>query len=152
MVFEPSMASDLDLIARIRALMPTQGVVEKRMFGGTCFLLNGNLCFGASWKGLMIRVGKEGQAAAERRGAAPLTMKGRRMGGYVRLDAAALKSDAALAAWVKTGVEHVRTLPAKPVKPERRKVVRDGLPLPPPLEAARKKAAKGKRPAKRKTR
>lgn len=137
------MGPKLDLPGRVRALMPKKGVVEKKMFGGICFMLNGNLTFGASWKGLLVRVGKESQAAAVKRpGAEPMVMKGRAMNGYVWVDSAALSDDDDLIAWVKTGVDHVRTLPTKPVKPAKKKIVDDGLPLPPPLEAARKKAKK----------
>jgi hypothetical protein len=41
------MAFDESLAQRIRdALIRKKGVVEKRMFGGVCFLLNGNMLVG----------------------------------------------------------------------------------------------------------
>ena len=59
------MAFDESLAARIReALERTKGVEEKRMFGGVCFLLHGNL-LGGVWKdSLIARLGPDkGEAA-----------------------------------------------------------------------------------------
>ena len=48
------MAFDESLAARIRdALARKKGVEEKKMFGGICFLLNGNLLVGV-WKDSLI--------------------------------------------------------------------------------------------------
>jgi hypothetical protein len=54
-------------------------------------MLNGNLVAGASKRGLLLRVGKEGQAEALRLpGARPMEMRGRTMDGYVYVDPPAL--------------------------------------------------------------
>src|SRR5262249_13575161 len=59
------MALDQDLAASIRkALAGSGGIREVSMFGGTGFMLNGNLMVGASKRGLLVRVGKEKQAEA----------------------------------------------------------------------------------------
>ena len=49
------MNSDDDaLIERIRPnFRRRMGASEKRMFGGICFMINGNMCVG-SWKGCLI--------------------------------------------------------------------------------------------------
>ena len=55
-------ASTLDenLAERIRAVLAGTGSVrEVRMFGGLCFMLNGNMVAGASKRGLLVRVGKD---------------------------------------------------------------------------------------------
>ena len=39
-------------------LAGTGSVREVRMFGGLCFMLNGNMVAGASKRGLLVRVGK----------------------------------------------------------------------------------------------
>jgi TfoX/Sxy family transcriptional regulator of competence genes len=43
--------------------LQAEHVTEKRMFGGITFLLNGNMLCCASKQGLMVRVGKEAEAA-----------------------------------------------------------------------------------------
>jgi TfoX/Sxy family transcriptional regulator of competence genes len=102
------------LTASIRsALAETGAVREARMFGGIGFMLNGNLLLGASQRGLLVRVGKEGeQEALSRRGARPMVMGGRRMGGYVYVDREAL-NECAVRQWVQLAVSFVATLPPK---------------------------------------
>jgi len=111
-------AVDFDgVVARLRAALPTQGVSERRMFGGVYFMLNGNMTVGVSRRGMLVRLGKERLDHAVARGARPADMKGRPMEGYVRVDPAGL-GDAALRDWVGLAVTFVRTLP---VRPERSK-------------------------------
>ena len=84
------MVYDKSLAERFRtALGDTAGVSEKRMMGGICFLLNGNMIGGADRsKGgtgrFLLRVGKDNEAEAlERKGAYAMEQGGRRMGGFV---------------------------------------------------------------------
>ena len=102
------------LTARVRSALAEAGVVrEVKMFGGIGFMLNGNLLVGASKRGLLVRVGKDGEHdALSRRGASPMVMRGRRMGGYVRVDGDAL-NERALRQWVQLAVGFVGTLPSK---------------------------------------
>ena len=45
------MACDLQLVDRIRMILgPRRGVAEKKMFGGVCFTVNGNMCCGVAKK------------------------------------------------------------------------------------------------------
>ena len=73
------MALDEDLADRMRAVLAGTGVVrEVRMFGGLCFMLNGNMVAGTSRRGLLVRVGKDRYAQAlARPGAKPMEMSGR---------------------------------------------------------------------------
>ncbi len=72
------------LIDRVRAALEPVGVTEKKMFGGVCFMLNGNMLVGASPRGLLVRVGKEGsERALERPHAALMEQRGRAMPGYI---------------------------------------------------------------------
>src|SRR5215472_6971118 len=82
------MAVDEDLAERIRVALAGAGEVrEVKMFGGLCFMLNGNMVAGTSQRGLLVRVGKDQQARAlARPGAHPMEMTGRRMEGYVFVD------------------------------------------------------------------
>ena len=52
------MAFDEGLAQRVReALTDRADLSEKKMFGGLCFLLGGNMCCGISGDDLMLRVG-----------------------------------------------------------------------------------------------
>lgn len=59
------MAYDEATAARVRqALAAVDGAVEKRMFGGLVFMVNGNMCCGVDQGNLMLRVGPAQYAAA----------------------------------------------------------------------------------------
>ena len=53
------MTNDEKLITRIRPILARRkGFSEKTMFGGVCFMINGNMCVG-TWKGsLVVRLDK----------------------------------------------------------------------------------------------
>ena len=113
------MALDEDLAERVRvALTGTGAVREVRMFGGLCFMLNGNMVAGTSKRGLLVRVGKDQQAnALARPGAKPMEMTGRLMQGYIFIDPPP-RDDRGLQDWVALAVAFVRTLPPKLPKPK----------------------------------
>jgi TfoX/Sxy family transcriptional regulator of competence genes len=91
-----------------------EGVTEKKMFGGLCFMLNGNMLCGIDKKGGMARVGKENEATAlEMEGIDPLSFTGRKMGGMVDIDAAVFDDDQRLRAIVGLAIDFVGALPAK---------------------------------------
>jgi hypothetical protein len=110
-------AADEDLAKRMRAVLVGAGSVrEVRMFGGLCFMLNGNMVAGTSKRGLLVRVGTEQQSAALMRpDTKPMEMTGRPMAGYVFVDPPP-RDDAALRDWLKLGVDFVNTLPPKPTR------------------------------------
>jgi len=96
------------------ALARTRNISEVRMFGGTGFMLNGNLIVAASRRGLLARVGrKREREALARAGARPMQMGERRMHDYVYVDPPTLDA-AAIAAWVELALAFVRALPVKP--------------------------------------
>jgi TfoX/Sxy family transcriptional regulator of competence genes len=108
------MPFDEDLAQRMRAVLAGSGEVrEVRMFGGLCFMLNGNMVAGASERGLLVRVGKDQQSQAlARPGAKPMEMTGRRMEGYVFVDPPP-RDERALRDWLGLAVTFVNTLPPK---------------------------------------
>jgi hypothetical protein len=105
------------LAGRIRTALATRGASEKRMFGGTCFLLNDHMVAG-TWKNdLLVRVGKDNHAACVKRPhARVMEMNGRRMEGYVIVGADGIKTMAALAGWLAIACSYVGTLPPKEKK------------------------------------
>ena len=109
------MAKDEALIERIRPMLSgRKGVSEQRMFGSTCFLLNGNVCVG-HWKGsLVVRLDREhhDETLAEPH-TKPFGVPGRVMEGWALVEPAGIESDDELKAWVVRAVEFVGSLPAK---------------------------------------
>jgi hypothetical protein len=109
-------AYDEGLADRIRERVGGEaGVTEKRMFGGLAFLINGNMAVSASSKGgLLLRVDPERtDELVEAPHTGRFEMRGREMDGWLRVDPAAVASDADLARWVEIGITYARTLPPK---------------------------------------
>jgi hypothetical protein len=64
------------------ALVDVPGVTEKKMMGGVCFMVNGNMLGGAHREKdgtgyFMFRVGKENAASAEKIGGGEVMKQGR---------------------------------------------------------------------------
>jgi TfoX/Sxy family transcriptional regulator of competence genes len=110
------MAYDENLALRVRELLAdAEGLSEMSMFGGLAFLLHGNMSVAVSGQGgLLVRVDP---AAGERLLAPPhvepMEMRGRKMTGWLRVDADSVKTKRQLAAWVRRGADSARTLPPK---------------------------------------
>ena len=109
------MAINEEVAERLRAALPDRtGIAEKRMFGGLCFMLNGNMLCGTLEDGAIYRVGKQNEAAALTvRGAAEMTFTGRRMGGFVELRGQAFADEDAHRRLMDLALDFVRALPAK---------------------------------------
>lgn len=110
------MAHDEELARRIREHVGGEPALsEKTMFGGLAFLVNGNMAVAASGQGgLMLRCDPADSAElTQADGVAPMEMRGRRMGGWLRVADDVVADDAGLARWVDLGVAYARTLPAK---------------------------------------
>lgn len=91
-----------------------QGVEEKRMFGGLCFMLQGNMLCGVHKGGAMFRVGKDRHDEALRiDGVRPMTFTGRPMGGMVESDDGLLEEDALREAVLGLALAFVTSLPPK---------------------------------------
>ena len=59
------MAYDENAAARLRAELGTlPGLTEKKMFGGICFMIGGNMACGVIGDNLIVRVGRSEHAAA----------------------------------------------------------------------------------------
>jgi TfoX/Sxy family transcriptional regulator of competence genes len=83
------------------------------MFGGIGFMLQGNLVVAASRRGLLVRVGKDGQVnALAQSGARPMVMGGRTMDGYIYVDPPALNKKS-VEKWIRMASAYVLTLPPK---------------------------------------
>lgn len=108
------MPHDPRLAERLReALARRKGIRERAMFGGICWMLNGNMLCGVEVGRFMFRVGKAREAEAlARPGAAPIVFDGRRMGGLVWVDETACRGRG-LERWIDLAIAFVGTLPPK---------------------------------------
>lgn len=109
------MSYDEELAARVRLLLvERKGYDEKKMFGGLCFLLRGNMACGILRDFLIVRVGPGRYAEAlEQPHAALLDFTGRPMTGWVQVSPAGWRGAQELAAWVQRGVDYALSLPPK---------------------------------------
>lgn len=106
---------DEALVERIRPFMRRRkGYAEKKMFGGLCFFINGNMTAGP-WKGsLIVRLAKEDHEKNQRRPhATPMDITGKVMKGWVKVEPAGIAADEDLKLWIDQAVAFARTLPAK---------------------------------------
>ncbi len=109
------MAYDEGLAARVRArLEDRRGYGEKKMFGGLCFLLNGNMACGISGDRLMARVGPDAwEEALSQPGAREMDFTGRSLKGFVYVDEDVLRDDAVLDRWIDRAAGFAGALPPK---------------------------------------
>ena len=109
------MAYDENLARRIRAeLGPMPGLVVKKMFGGVCVLVQGNMACGVHGDDLIVRVGLERYKETLARPHTKLfDLTGRPMSGWVMVTPAGVAGNEELAAWIRMGVEFALSLPAK---------------------------------------
>ena len=103
------------LAARIRAAIgPIPELKEKKMFGGICVLINGNMACGVYKDDLIVRVGTEKyQAALSRPHTKLFDITGKALKGWVMVEPQGCKTEKALKAWVEQGVAFARSLPGK---------------------------------------
>ena len=105
-----------ELADRIRALIGHKpGITEKKMFGGICFLLYGNMVVGSMKSGaLLMRVGPERyEDALARPGTGPMIMGDRQMSGFVEVTDDGIADDDALKDSLDYAEAFVATLPPK---------------------------------------
>ena len=109
------MAYDERLAERVRrALAPRRNVVEKKMFGGVCYLISGHMACGIVDDRLMVRLTPEdAEARLRERHVKPMDYTGRPLKGFVFVDAGGTKTAAQLKRWVECAAVYAESLPAK---------------------------------------
>ncbi len=106
------MAYEEKLVERIRkAVGPRSDVIEKKMFGGIAFLLDGKMFVGIVKDDLMVRVGPDRyEAALAEANVRPMDFTGRPMNGYVFVGPDGCRTQKAVGKWVRRGADFVATL------------------------------------------
>jgi len=109
------MAYNKTLETRVESIVKNwKGVEKKKMFGGICYLLKGNMGFGIYKDCLIVRMEKQ---MAEKKltegNAKPFDITGRPMMGWVMVEEAGWKNQKALTGWLEIGRRFALTLPEK---------------------------------------
>jgi hypothetical protein len=108
-------SKDEILAQRIRPLLAgLDGLIEKRLFGGIGFIVQGNMACGVHSGELIVRVGPDRHAdSLARPHARQFDMTGRPMRGWVVIAEPGFAQDTDLRQWVQWGVDHALSLPPK---------------------------------------
>ncbi len=109
------MAYDEILAARVRSVLnQTENLVEKKMFGGLSFMVNGNMACGVMGGELCVRVGPDAhETALSQPHTRVFDFTGRPMPGWIMVAPEGTESEGQLKSWVDLGVAHALSLPPK---------------------------------------
>lgn len=109
------MAFDEGLAERVReGLRHRPDLSERKMFGGLCFMLGGNMCCGVVGEELMLRVGPDAyESTLAREHAREMDFTGRSLRGMVYVATDGLSEDSQLDEWLRVAVDFAASLPAK---------------------------------------
>jgi TfoX/Sxy family transcriptional regulator of competence genes len=104
-----------ELAERIRNVLDGRpGIVERKMFGGVAWMVNGNMACGVIAEDIMVRLDHEeaDQAMAEEH-VGPMEFTGRPMRGFLLIEAAGIEEERDLVRWIDTGADFAESLPPK---------------------------------------
>ncbi|MBP9146013.1 MAG: TfoX/Sxy family protein [Thermoanaerobaculia bacterium] len=109
------MPYDEGLAERIREVLhDRREIVEKRMFGGIAFLLQGHMVVGIVSDNLMCRVGPDRyERALTRPFARPMDFTGKPLKGFVFVAPGGFAEDGDLELWIGDCLRFVESLPPK---------------------------------------
>jgi TfoX/Sxy family transcriptional regulator of competence genes len=102
------MAYDQELADRIRELIPaSRDVIEKRMFGGLAFMVDGRMAIAAgNGGGILIPVEPEqAEDLVKEPHVSRMVMRGREMAGWLRVESEAVATREQLERWVELGLQ-----------------------------------------------
>lgn len=109
------MSHDEGLAQRIREILEDQrGIVEKKMFGGMAFMLNGNMLCGIIGEDFIARLGPDNyEIYLKKAHTRKFDMTGKPMKGFVVVGPKGYEDDSDLSFWVKTCISFASNLPEK---------------------------------------
>ena len=109
------MAYNENIESRIKKIVSGwKNTEDKKMFGGICHLLNGNMFCGVHKEFLILRLGpKKAGDALKLPHVRPFDITGRPMKGWVMVAKAGFKKDKELKNWLLQTRKFVETLPMK---------------------------------------
>ena len=109
------MAYSEEIEDRIKKIVSDwKNTADKKMFGGVCHLLNGNMFCGVHKEFLILRLGQEkAEEALQSPHVRPFDITGSPMKGWVMVAQNGFKTDTALKKWLNQAANFVKAMPAK---------------------------------------
>jgi TfoX/Sxy family transcriptional regulator of competence genes len=109
------MAYNEALADRVRVLLKgKRSVTEKKMFGGLCFLVNGNMACGVEKAKLVVRVGPDDyEKLLKQKHVRKMDFTGKPLKGFIYVMPDGLRRTDSLNKWVDKGIQFARSLPKK---------------------------------------
>jgi TfoX/Sxy family transcriptional regulator of competence genes len=109
------------LADRVReALMDEGEIIEKRMFGGLCFMLNDKMCMCVNQTELMCRISPDRfDEVIERPATRPMIHNGKTAKNFVYVESDNVKSKKDFDFWLKAALDYNKV--AQPSKPKKKK-------------------------------
>jgi hypothetical protein len=92
-----------------------RSLTSKRMFGGVCYLVGGNMAFGIYQDNLIVRLGspEKAQKEIDSGRALPFAITGKAMKGWVMIPKARLGAAGDYRKWLDQGLDFAKSLPSK---------------------------------------
>lgn len=110
------MAYNEKLADRVREILSaaTSNIVEKKMFGGLCFMVNDKMCIGVRPDKMMVRIdpAKSDEVLEATSGAAAMVHGGKEMKGFIFVDEDTLHTKKQLQHWIKMALEFNEKAPS----------------------------------------
>jgi TfoX/Sxy family transcriptional regulator of competence genes len=114
------MAYNEKLADRVRELLAASAnaVVEKKMFGGLCFMVNNKMCVGVRPDKMMVRIDPaiSGQVLEAENGAEAMVHGGKEMKGFIFVDQEVLGTRKQLQRWIKMALDFNSIAPSSKKK------------------------------------
>lgn len=109
-----------------RALAGTEGLTEKKMFGGIAFLVNGAMCVGVDRDDLIVRCEKDDtDKLLARKGIREFDLSGGRpMKGWLLVGPEATGTTAGFRAWIARALAHAATASKTTRRPAKRRATK----------------------------
>ncbi len=109
MPYDPGLAQRLQEV-----LLDYPGMTETKMFGGICYMLNGNMCVGVHKETLIVRVGQQqADKLLQEPHVGPMNLTGKTMTGWATLQPKAIEDETQLRRFCELAIAFVKTLPRK---------------------------------------
>ncbi len=98
---------------KVQKIVSQWGAARKKMFGGTCYLLHGNMMCGVYKDNLILRLGEsQAEALLAAQEAKPFDITGKPMKGWVMIEESRI-SGPNLSQWLEKAREFAVMLPQK---------------------------------------
>ena len=112
------MAYDEALAQRVREILKgSKGITERKMFGGICFMVNGNMLGGVLKEDLIVKFdAADNDKVMAQKHVRPFDFVGKPMAGIAYVAPAGVKGKKDLAKWVEMGKAHAAAKPKKKKK------------------------------------